>query len=148
MATPSHATGATRASTCCTRSAGTPSACPPRTPPSSAASTRARWTYENIEQQKRSFRQYAPSFDWSREIHTSDPEYYKWNQWLFLKLYEKGLAYRKAGLVNWCPNDQTVLANEQVLDGHCERCGLVVKKKASPSGTSGSPTTPTGCSTT
>ena len=88
------------------------------------------WTYENIEQQKRSFRQYAPSFDWSRELHTSDPEYYKWNQWLFLKLYEKGIAYRKAGLVNWCPDDQTVLANEQVVDGHCERCGSVVTKKA------------------
>ncbi|GGI48407.1 leucyl-tRNA synthetase [Agromyces flavus] len=88
------------------------------------------WTYANIEQQKRSFKQYAPSFDWSRELHTSDPEYYKWNQWLFLKLYEKGIAYRKAGLVNWCPNDQTVLANEQVVDGHCERCGFVVTKKA------------------
>lgn len=89
-----------------------------------------KWTYANIEQQKASFRQYAPSFDWSRELHTSDPEYYKWNQWLFLKLYEKGIAYRKAGQVNWCPNDQTVLANEQVVDGHCERCGAVVTKKA------------------
>lgn len=88
------------------------------------------WTYANIAQQKTSFRQYAPSFDWSRELHTSDPEYYKWNQWLFLKLYEKGIAYRKAGQVNWCPNDQTVLANEQVVDGHCERCGAVVTKKA------------------
>ncbi|MFC3276243.1 leucine--tRNA ligase [Agromyces mediolanus] len=88
------------------------------------------WTYANIAQQKRSFRQYAPSFDWSRELHTSDPEYYKWNQWLFLKLYEQGIAYRKAGQVNWCPNDQTVLANEQVVDGRCERCGAVVTKKA------------------
>ncbi|MFC9918897.1 leucine--tRNA ligase [Agromyces binzhouensis] len=88
------------------------------------------WTYANIEQQKRSFKQYAPSFDWTRELHTSDPEYYKWNQWLFLKLYEKGIAYRKDGQVNWCPNDQTVLANEQVVDGHCERCGFVVTKKA------------------
>jgi len=88
------------------------------------------WTYANIDQQKRSFKQYAPSFDWSRELHTSDPEYYKWNQWLFLKLYEQGIAYRKAGLVNWCPNDQTVLANEQVIDGHCERCGFVVTKRA------------------
>jgi leucyl-tRNA synthetase len=87
------------------------------------------WTYDNIAQQKRSFRTYAPSFDWSRELHTSDPEYYKWNQWLFLKLYEKGLAYRKAGTVNWCPVDQTVLANEQVIDGHCERCGSPVTKK-------------------
>ncbi|WP_127793287.1 leucine--tRNA ligase [Agromyces sp. LHK192] len=87
------------------------------------------WTYDNIAQQKRSFRRYAPSFDWSRELHTSDPEYYKWNQWLFLKMYEQGIAYRKDGMVNWCPVDQTVLANEQVVDGHCERCGAVVTKK-------------------
>ena len=89
------------------------------------------WTYANIAQQKTSFRQYAPSFDWSRVLHTSDPEYYRWNQWLFLKFYEKGLAYRKASWVNWDPVDQTVLANEQVLaDGTSERSGaLVVKKK-------------------
>ena len=89
------------------------------------------WTYSNIAQQKASFRIYAPSFDWSRVLHTSDPEYYKWNQWLFLKLYEKGLAYRKASWVNWDPVDQTVLANEQVLaDGTSERSGaMVVKKK-------------------
>ncbi|WP_308464829.1 leucine--tRNA ligase [Rathayibacter soli] len=87
------------------------------------------WTYSNIAQQKQSFRIYAPSFDWDRELHTSDPEYYRWTQWLFLKLYEKGLAYRKDGLVNWCPFDQTVLANEQVVDGHCERCGNLVTKK-------------------
>ncbi|MBC9935162.1 leucine--tRNA ligase [Leucobacter sp. cx-87] len=89
------------------------------------------WTYSNIDQQKASFRTYAPSFDWSRVLHTSDPEYYKWNQWLFLKMYEKGLAYRKASWVNWDPVDQTVLANEQVLaDGTSERSGaMVVKKK-------------------
>ncbi len=89
------------------------------------------WTYANIAQQKDSFRKYAPSFDWSRVLHTSDPEYYRWNQWLFLKMYEKGLAYRKASWVNWDPVDQTVLANEQVLaDGTSERSGaLVVKKK-------------------
>ncbi|PFG31201.1 leucine--tRNA ligase [Paramicrobacterium agarici] len=87
------------------------------------------WTYSNIAQQKASFRIYAPSFDWSRELHTSDPEYYRWNQWLFLKLYEKGLAYRQESPVNWCPNDQTVLANEQVVDGHCERCGAAVTKR-------------------
>ena len=89
------------------------------------------WTYANIAQQKASFRLYAPSFDWSRVLHTSDPEYYKWNQWLFLKMYEKGLAYRKASWVNWDPVDQTVLANEQVLaDGTSERSGaMVVKKK-------------------
>ncbi|MFA5606748.1 MAG: leucine--tRNA ligase [Leucobacter sp.] len=89
------------------------------------------WTYANIAQQKASFRVYAPSFDWSRVLHTSDPEYYRWNQWLFLKFYEKGLAYRKASWVNWDPVDQTVLANEQVLaDGTSERSGaMVVKKK-------------------
>ncbi|MFC6355812.1 leucine--tRNA ligase [Luethyella okanaganae] len=88
------------------------------------------WTYDNIEQQKRSMRLYAASFDWERELHTSDPEYYKWNQWLFLQLYEKGLAYRKDSWVNWDPVDQTVLANEQVLaDGTSERSGAVVVKK-------------------
>ncbi len=89
------------------------------------------WTYDNIAQQKASMRRYGVSFDWSRVLHTSDPEYYKWTQWLFLKLYEKGLAYRKESWVNWDPKDQTVLANEQVLpDGTSERSGaMVVKKK-------------------
>ena len=87
------------------------------------------WTYDNIEQQRQSMKRYGASFDWDRVLHTSDPEYYKWNQWLFLKLYEKGLAYRKASWVNWCTHDQTVLANEQVVDGRCERCDNVVVKK-------------------
>jgi leucyl-tRNA synthetase len=88
------------------------------------------WTYANIAQHKKSFREYGSSYDWSRILHTSDPEYYRWNQWLFQRLYERGLAYRKESPVNWCPNDQTVLANEQVVDGHCERCGAeVIKKK-------------------
>jgi leucyl-tRNA synthetase len=88
------------------------------------------WTYDNIAQQKKSMKLYAASFDWSRELHTSDPEYYKWNQWLFLQLYKKGLAYRKDSWVNWDPIDQTVLANEQVLsDGTSERSGAVVVKK-------------------
>jgi leucyl-tRNA synthetase len=88
------------------------------------------WTYDNIEEQKQNFRRYGVSFDWDRELHTSDPEYYKWNQWLFLKLFEKGLAYRKESWVNWDPKDQTVLANEQVLpDGTSERSGAVVVKK-------------------
>jgi leucyl-tRNA synthetase len=87
------------------------------------------WTYANIEVQAESFRRYAASFDWSRRLQTSDPEYYRWTQWLFLRLWEKGLAYRKASPVNWCPNDQTVLANEQVIQGRCERCdGLVTKR--------------------
>ncbi len=88
------------------------------------------WTYDNIAQQKASMRRYGVSFDWSRVLHTSDPEYYKWTQWLFLKLYEKGLAYRKESWVNWDPKDQTVLANEQVLpDGTSERSGAIVVKK-------------------
>lgn len=88
------------------------------------------WTYANIGQQKESLKNFGTSYDWSRVLHTSDPEYYRWNQWLFQRLYERGLAYRKESPVNWCPNDQTVLANEQVVDGHCERCGAeVVKKK-------------------
>ncbi|OLT19384.1 leucine--tRNA ligase [Actinomadura sp. CNU-125] len=89
----------------------------------------AEWTYANIDTQAASFQRYAPSFDWSRRLHTSDPEYYKWTQWLFLRFYERGLAYRKGGHVNWCPKDQTVLANEQVVGGHCERCGALVEKR-------------------
>ncbi|MFI7587092.1 leucine--tRNA ligase [Spongisporangium articulatum] len=87
------------------------------------------WTYDNIAQQRASMRRYACSFDWDRVLQTCDPEYYKWNQWLFLRLFENGLAYRKPSSVNWCPKDQTVLANEQVVDGHCERCGTAVTKK-------------------
>ena len=87
------------------------------------------WTYENIDVQKSSMRRYACSFDWDRVLHTSDPEYYKWNQWLFLELYKKGLAYRKDSAVNWCPSCQTVLANEQVVAGLCERCDTPVTKK-------------------
>jgi leucyl-tRNA synthetase len=89
----------------------------------------AEWTYRNIETQAESFRRYATSVDWSTRLHTSDPEYYKWTQWLFLKLYDAGLAYRKASAVNWCPHDQTVLANEQVVGGRCERCGAEVTKR-------------------
>lgn len=88
------------------------------------------WTYDNIAQQKASMRRYACSFDWDRVLITSDPEYYKWNQWLFLEFYKKGLAYRKNSNVNWCPSCQTVLANEQVVQGLCERCDTAVTKKA------------------
>jgi len=89
----------------------------------------ADWTYRNIEVQARSFRRYALSFDWTRRLHTCDPEYYRWTQWLFLRLYERGLAYRGDGYVNWCPKDQTVLANEQVINGRCERCGCEVVRR-------------------
>jgi leucyl-tRNA synthetase len=89
----------------------------------------AEYTYANVETQAESFRRYAISFDWSRRLHTSDPEYYRWTQWLFLQLHRRGLAYRKASQVNWCPKDQTVLANEQVVAGACERCGTQVVKR-------------------
>ena len=89
----------------------------------------ADWTYANIETQARSFKRYGLSFDWSRRLHTSDAEYYRWTQWLFLRFYRQGLAYRKDSFVNWCPQDQTVLANEQVVQGACERCGAVVTKR-------------------
>ena len=89
----------------------------------------ADWTYANIETQAASFRRYGLSFDWSRRLHTCDPEYYRWTQWLFLRLHARGLAYRKDGHVNWCPVDQTVLANEQVIGGKCERCGSEVVRR-------------------
>ena len=89
----------------------------------------ARWTYENIETQKRSFKRYGLSLDWTRELHTCDEEYYRWTQWLFLQFFERGLAYRRNGYVNWCPTDQTVLANEQVKEGLCDRCGSAVTKR-------------------
>jgi leucyl-tRNA synthetase len=87
------------------------------------------WTYANIEKQRSSFKRYGMSFDWDRQFNTSDPEYYRWTQWLFLKLYERGLAYRKLAPANWCPKDQTVLANEQVVAGACDRCGTPVVRK-------------------
>jgi leucyl-tRNA synthetase len=87
------------------------------------------WTYANIETQAQSFRRLGVSFDWRTRLHTSDPEYYRWNQWLFLRLFGAGLAYRKQAAVNWCPNDLTVLANEQVIGGRCERCGAVVVQR-------------------
>lgn len=90
----------------------------------------SEWTYANIETQAASFKRYAISADWSRRIHTSDPEYYRWTQWLFKRFHERGLAYRKNSPVNWCPTDQTVLANEQVVNGACERCGTPVTKKS------------------
>jgi leucyl-tRNA synthetase len=90
----------------------------------------ADYTYRNIETQAASFQRYGLSFDWTRRLHTSDPEYYRWTQWLFLRFYERGLAYRNDGYVNWCPVDQTVLANEQVVAGKCERCGAEVIRRS------------------
>ena len=102
-----------------------------------------------IAEFQRQFREWGISIDWSREFATCDPEYYRWTQWIFLKLFEHGLAYRKDAVVKWCPNDQTVLANEQV-----DRRPLRALRRrgrgprSSSSGSSASPTTPTGCSTT
>ncbi len=102
-------------------------------PAENAAITRgvdpAEWTDSNIAVGTGSMRRYALSFDWDRTLQTSDPDYYRWNQWLFLRLFERGLAYRKPSQVNWCPKDQTVLANEQVVGGRCERCDTPVTKK-------------------
>src|SRR3989344_4520863 len=89
-----------------------------------------KWTEENIEFMKKQIASMGTSFDWSREVITCNPDYYKWTQWLFLQLFKKGLAYQKQTAVNWCPKDKTVLANEQVADGKCERCDAeVVQKK-------------------
>ncbi|UZN23229.1 leucine--tRNA ligase [bacterium 3DAC] len=88
-----------------------------------------KWTYDNIANMRKQLKRMGISYDWNREVTTCDPEYYKWTQWIFLKLYEKGLAYKKKAKVNWCPNCKTVLANEQVVDGKCYRCGTPVVKK-------------------
>ena len=87
------------------------------------------WTKGNIEKMKKMLNRIGITYDWDREVTTCEPDYYKWTQWLFLKLYEKGLAYKKKAPVNWCPHCKTVLANEQVIDGKCERCGTEVTKK-------------------
>jgi leucyl-tRNA synthetase len=87
------------------------------------------WTYANIEQQAESFKRLGMSFDWTRRFNTCDPEYYRWTQWLFLKFLELGVAYRKSAPTNWCPKDKTVLANEQVINGRCERCDTPVVKR-------------------
>ena len=92
----------------------------------------AKWTYENIAYMKKQMQAMGLAIDWSREVATCDPEYYKWNQWLFLKMLEKGIAYRKTQVVNWDPVDQTVLANDQVIDGKGWRTGAVVEKREIP----------------
>lgn len=89
----------------------------------------AEWTYANIENMKLQLKTMGISYDWDREVATCKPDYYKFTQWMFLKLYENDLAYKKSAAVNWCPSCQTVLANEQVVDGACERCETVVEKK-------------------
>ena len=88
-----------------------------------------KWTDGNIAYMRKQLRSMGASFDWSREVVTADPAYYRWTQWLFLQLFKRGLMYRKKTEVNWCPKDKTVLANEQVKDGKCERCDTEVEKK-------------------
>jgi leucyl-tRNA synthetase len=88
-----------------------------------------QWTLANIQRMKKQFARWGILYDWSKEIASCEPEYYRWNQWLFLQLYKRGLAYRGTAPVNWCPQDQTVLANEQVVDGRCERCGALVEQR-------------------
>jgi leucyl-tRNA synthetase len=92
----------------------------------------APWTYENIEYMKNQLKLLGFGYDWDREIATCDPDYYRWEQWFFTKLYEKGLVYKKTSAVNWCPHDQTVLANEQVIEGCCWRCDTKVERKEIP----------------
>ncbi|QWK93855.1 leucine--tRNA ligase [Plesiomonas shigelloides] len=92
----------------------------------------APWTYDNIEYMKNQLKMLGFGYDWKREIATCKPEYYRWEQWFFTKLYEKGLVYKKTSSVNWCPNDQTVLANEQVIEGCCWRCDTKVEQKEIP----------------
>ncbi|OOF42713.1 leucine--tRNA ligase [Rodentibacter rarus] len=92
----------------------------------------AKWTYENIEYMKNQLKMLGFGYDWDREIATCKPEYYKWEQWFFTELYKKGLVYKKTSTVNWCPNDETVLANEQVHDGCCWRCDTPVEQKEIP----------------
>ncbi|MEA2786970.1 MAG: leucyl-tRNA synthetase [Candidatus Eremiobacteraeota bacterium] len=87
------------------------------------------WTRENIENMRRQLRLMGTSYDWTRELASCDPEYYRWNQWFFIRMFEKGLAYKREAPVNWCPVDQTVLANEQVEDGKCWRCGASVERR-------------------
>src|SRR3989304_3973177 len=89
----------------------------------------AQWTRENIATMRRQLKKLGLSYDWDRELATSDEDYYRWNQWFFLKMYERGLAYKKMSAVNWCPSCKTVLANEQVVDGQCWRCETGIEQR-------------------
>lgn len=89
----------------------------------------AKWTFENIDYMRDQLKRLGFAYDWDRELATCKPDYYRWEQWLFTRLYKKGMAYKKTAGVNWCPNDQTVLANEQVIDGKCWRCDTAVERR-------------------
>src|SRR5688572_5489533 len=92
----------------------------------------AKWTYDNIAYMKRQLQSLGFALDWRREVATCQPDYYRWNQWLFVRMLEKGIAYKKTGVVNWDPVDQTVLANEQVIDGRGWRTGALIEKREIP----------------
>ena len=92
----------------------------------------ARWTYENIDYMRGQLKRLGFGYDWDREVATCHPDYYRWEQWMFTRLYEKGLVYKQTAPVNWCPNDMTVLANEQVIEGKCWRCDTTVERKEIP----------------
>ena len=89
----------------------------------------ASWTYDNIDYMRDQLKKLGFGYDWDRELATCRPEYYRWEQWLFTKLFAKGMAYKKTAAVNWCPHDKTVLANEQVIDGKCWRCDTTVERR-------------------
>ena len=114
---------------CSSRWATTRSASTRRTTPSRWACTRCELIPKNIENFRRQLKRTGLMIDWRSELSTTDPTYYKWTQWVFLQLYKRGLAYKKRAAVNWCPNDKTVLANEQVIAGECERCGTKVEQR-------------------
>ena len=105
----------------------------------------ARWTYANIDYMRGQLKRLGFGYDWGRELATCSPEYYKWEQWLFTELYRKGLVYRSNAVVNWDPVDQTVLANEQVIDGRGWRSGALVERREIPSGSSRSRITRMNC---
>ncbi len=92
----------------------------------------ARWTYANIDYMRGQLQRLGFAYDWSRELATCKPDYYRWEQWLFTKLFAKGLVYKRTAPVNWCPKDLTVLANEQVIEGRCWRCDTEVERKEIP----------------
>ena len=106
----------------------------------------AEWTFANVERMRGQLKSMGAMFDWSREVITASPDYYRWTQWWFLQLLKHDLAYKKRAAVWWCPKDQTVLANEQVVDGKCERCGSPSSRSATwSSGSSASRSTPRSC---
>ena len=118
-----------RAGGCCGRWASTRSAYPPRTPRIREGGHPREITERNIVVIREQMKRLGWAIDWDREVSAHEPSFYHWTQWLFLRFFERGLAYRKAAPVNWCPNDQTVVANEHVIDGRCGRCGAEVEAR-------------------